>query len=254
VAALVWAAGAASNTAVRDILTSTSEDLGTPGRDPSFGYGLVDAQKAAVMPIVEIKNPAEGATVSRVVQIEATARAAHGIVRVEFFVDTTSIGLGLKGADGWSIAWDTTVFHNGGHQVVAMAVDTLGQTASQSINVVVDNAAAKPPGPKTMHVAAMDMWATKVSRGYIVYTKVAVVDDSLPSPQAVSGATVLVTTTLPSGRSVARSAVTGSDGTMTLPVLSARGGTFTSTVTAVTGSLTYAPAANVKTRESCTVP
>ena len=45
-AALVWASGAASNVAVSDKLTSSAEDIGSPGRDPNFGYGLVDAQKA----------------------------------------------------------------------------------------------------------------------------------------------------------------------------------------------------------------
>jgi subtilisin len=254
VAALVWAAGAASNTAVRDVLTGTAEDLGTPGRDTSFGYGLVDAQRATGAPTVEIENPAEGATVSGVVSIKATARGANAIVRVEFLVDAASIGFGVKGADGWWMAWDTTVFHNGAHQVVATAVDTLGQTASQSIKVVVDNTAQKPPAPRAMHVSAIDMWATTFSQGYAVYTKVVVLDNSVPTPQAVSGATVSVTTSLPSGRSVSRSAITGADGAVTLPVLSARGGTFTSTVTAVTGSLTYDPATNLKTTESCTVP
>ncbi len=146
-AALVWAAGAVSNAAVRDTLTGAAEDLGTVGRDPSFGYGLVDAQKAAGIgtTTVRITNPADGATVSGTVTIEATARSDSGIVGVEFFVDTTSIGSGIKGTDGWSIAWDTTLFHDSAYQVVAVATDTLGQTARHSINVVVDNAAQKPP-------------------------------------------------------------------------------------------------------------
>ena len=44
-AALVLAAGAAPGD-VRSILQQTAEDLGDPGRDESFGYGMVDAQKA----------------------------------------------------------------------------------------------------------------------------------------------------------------------------------------------------------------
>jgi hypothetical protein len=253
-AALVWATGATSNAAVRDVLTGAAEDLGVVGRDPSFGYGLVDAQKATDTLTVQIRNPAEGATISGVVQIQATARGPNAIARMEFLLDTTSLGFGVKDADGWSLAWDATAFHNGPYRLVATAADALGQTASQSINVVVDNAAEKPPAPTAMHVAAIDMWATKVKRGYIVYTKVAVVDDSSPTPQTVPGATVSITTTLPSGRSVSRSAITSADGTMTLPVLSALKGTFTSTVTAVTGSLPYDPAANVETRESCSAP
>lgn len=253
-AALVWASGAASNAAVRDTLTSTAEDLGAAGRDPNFGYGIVDAQKAAGMPVVQIINPANGATVSGIVTIEATARGANGIASVEFFVDDTSIGSDANSADGWSIAWDTTGSVDGAHQVIVVAMDTIGQTASQSINVVVDNVAEVPPGPTTMHVSGIDMWSAKASRGYLIYTKVAVVDDSSPSPQAVSGAIVLVTTTLPNGRSTSQSAVTGSDGAATLSVRSGIGGTCTSTVTNVTDSLTYDPAANLETTESCSVP
>ena len=46
-AALAWASGLTSAQAVRDRLTTTAEDLGTKGFDTSFGYGLVDAQRAA---------------------------------------------------------------------------------------------------------------------------------------------------------------------------------------------------------------
>ena len=46
-AALAWASGLTSAQAVRDRLTTTAEDLGPKGFDTSFGYGLVDAQRAA---------------------------------------------------------------------------------------------------------------------------------------------------------------------------------------------------------------
>lgn len=48
VAAIVWSAKpTATNTQVRNALTSTAEDLGAVGRDTSFGFGLVDALDAA---------------------------------------------------------------------------------------------------------------------------------------------------------------------------------------------------------------
>jgi hypothetical protein len=253
-AALVWAAGAASNTAVRDTLTGTAQDLGTPGRDPSFGFGLVNAQKAAGTPTVQITNPGPRATVSGSVTITAIAGGANGIVSVEFLVDTTSIGFAAKGEDRWSLAWDTTRSPDGVHQVVAVATDTRGQTARQSLDVVVNNAGGKSPEPTTMHVAAIDMWAAKISRRYVVYTKVAVVDDSSPAPQPVPGATVFVTVTLPNGRATAKWAVTGPDGAAVLSVRSSTGGTFVSTVTNLTDSLPYNPAANLETAESCSVP
>jgi subtilisin len=47
-AALAYASGLTTNAAVRKRLTSTAEDLGTKGYDIYYGYGLVDAQKAAM--------------------------------------------------------------------------------------------------------------------------------------------------------------------------------------------------------------
>lgn len=48
VAALVWAAnpGGCTNADIRAALTDTAEDLGVPGRDDSYGYGLVQAAAA----------------------------------------------------------------------------------------------------------------------------------------------------------------------------------------------------------------
>jgi serine protease len=47
VAALIWsAAPSKSNSQVRTALQATAEDLGTLGRDASFGYGLIRAKNA----------------------------------------------------------------------------------------------------------------------------------------------------------------------------------------------------------------
>lgn len=47
VAALVWSADPTwTNAEIRDALVSTAEDLGDPGRDVAFGYGLVQAKAA----------------------------------------------------------------------------------------------------------------------------------------------------------------------------------------------------------------
>ncbi|MFC2032325.1 S8 family serine peptidase [Chloroflexota bacterium] len=47
-AALVIAAGITGNNAVRQQLIDTADDLGDTGLDPSYGYGLVDADEAAL--------------------------------------------------------------------------------------------------------------------------------------------------------------------------------------------------------------
>ena len=49
VAALVWSADpTATNVEIRNVLTSTAEDLGAAGRDVYFGFGLVQAKDAIV--------------------------------------------------------------------------------------------------------------------------------------------------------------------------------------------------------------
>jgi serine protease len=58
VAAIVWSAkSTATNTEVRNALTSTAEDLGSAGRDTSFGFGLVRAFAAADALINGSSNP-----------------------------------------------------------------------------------------------------------------------------------------------------------------------------------------------------
>ncbi len=90
-------------------------------------------------PNVSITNPTDGATVSDVVSVTADASDDNGVSQVEFFVDGSSIGVDSDGSDGYSVSWDTTAYADGGHTVNAVATDSTGQTASDSISVTVDN-------------------------------------------------------------------------------------------------------------------
>ena len=47
-AALVIASGVADSNQVRSNLQSTADDKGTSGKDNLYGYGLVDAEEAAI--------------------------------------------------------------------------------------------------------------------------------------------------------------------------------------------------------------
>ena len=64
-AALVIAAGITGSADVRNQLDTTAEDLGEPGRDNYFGYGLVDAQ-AAVSVVPPPPPPPTGVTVTSI--------------------------------------------------------------------------------------------------------------------------------------------------------------------------------------------
>jgi hypothetical protein len=104
-------------------------------------------------PSVILTNPLDGATLSGTVPITADATDDQGVSQVEFFVDGASLSVDSDGTDGWSLSWDTTASSDGSHTVTAMATDTIGQTASDSISVTVDNSGATPTG---MHVGDLD--------------------------------------------------------------------------------------------------
>jgi len=90
-------------------------------------------------PSVSITNPSDGATVSGTVSVTADASDDSGVSQVEFFIDGSSIGVDSDGSDGYSTSWDTTAYADGGHTVEAVATDSAGQTASDSVSVTVDN-------------------------------------------------------------------------------------------------------------------
>jgi hypothetical protein len=118
------------------------------GVDPNENDGKlyeVSAPAAADSPpAVALTAPAEGATVSGTVAVRASASDNAGVTQVAFFVDGASIGTDTNGADGWSVAWDSTAVGDGAHTVMATATDTAGQTASDSHAVTVDNVDAPP--------------------------------------------------------------------------------------------------------------
>lgn len=149
VAALIWSANPSlTNVDIRTAMNQSALDLGSAGRDNAFGYGLVQAKAALGLlsgeepdspPTVTITNPANGATVSGAVGVTATASDDNGVVSVEFFVDSESIGFGTLVSDVWGVGWDTSVYIDGNYTLSATATDTIGQAKTVSISVTVNN-------------------------------------------------------------------------------------------------------------------
>jgi len=81
VAALIIASGVSDNDEVRQILTSTADDLGSPGLDPQYGYGLVNAAAA----VGASPPPPEPIVDIAVIAVEAQSSATRG--------DTVSVGV-----------------------------------------------------------------------------------------------------------------------------------------------------------------
>ncbi len=77
-AALAWASGLTTNVAVRKRLTSTAEDLGTVGFDYYFGYGLVDAQRAAKYATTVAAASDANQTQATTVSVQSITYSAEG--------------------------------------------------------------------------------------------------------------------------------------------------------------------------------
>jgi subtilisin family serine protease len=149
---------------VRQRLRDTADDLGPTGFDTKYGYGLVDADGAALgdlVPVVDIVNPADKSTVSGTeVTIEVSASDDNGVTKVEYSIDSGAYPAMTYNSDTvyWEATWDSTGVEDGAHTITARATDTIGQTSTDSITVYVDNT----PNP-TMHIASIVM--SKETRG-----------------------------------------------------------------------------------------
>jgi subtilisin family serine protease len=125
VAALVWSANpSATPQMVRDALDSTAEDLGTPGRDNSYGYGLVNALAAA--------NALAGMTPTAPSNLVAVKKA---IRKISLKITLTWSG-GTTGVD---------LYRNGSVYVASLSnshrfVDTFRNTGAGSVTYKVCNA------------------------------------------------------------------------------------------------------------------
>jgi N-acetylmuramoyl-L-alanine amidase len=154
---------------------------------------------ADVPPSVSITNPADGDTVSGSVTLTADATDDEGVTQVEFFVDGSAIGTDVDGSDGWSTVWDTTAYADGARQVTAVATDTAGQTASDSISVTVDNEPSLGVTVTAIEPAAMQAGTTvdvSISgTGFASGADVALENGAGPAP-TVSNVLVVDSTTI----------------------------------------------------------
>jgi hypothetical protein len=91
---------------------------------------------------VSIANPANGATVSGNVLIQATASDDKGVSKVEFYIDAAL--LATDSASPYEGSWDTTTASDGSHTIKAIATDTIGQENTDSVTVSVDNVDEPP--------------------------------------------------------------------------------------------------------------
>lgn len=96
-------------------------------------FGLDRSDQSA--PTVVITSPTDGATVSGVVEIGATATDEEGVAQVSFLVDGKPVG--SDSTPPYRYSWDTRGVVNGVHDIVARAVDTSGNTQEDLVSVTV---------------------------------------------------------------------------------------------------------------------
>lgn len=148
-----WSTAWDSTSVVDGSYTLTAEATDTASQTSSDAIS-VTVDNVDSPPSVALTNPAAGAIISGTVSVTADATDDNGVSQVEFFDGVTSLGIDSDGSDGWSVSWDTTTASNGEHALTATATDTAGQTASDSVNVTVDNT------PPTVEITSPSAGAT----------------------------------------------------------------------------------------------
>jgi hypothetical protein len=96
-------------------------------------------------PTVTITTPAEMATVTGSVSVNATASDDVGVAGVLFQVDGQALG-SERTTSPYSLTWNTVNTSNGSHVLTAVARDAAGNHSQATVDVVVSNASQSPGG------------------------------------------------------------------------------------------------------------
>ena len=138
-----------SSTQVESLLFSSAVDLGTAGRDSSYGYGRINANAAVQAslaavaadtqaPSTSITAPLANSTVSGLVAVDVTAADNVGVSRVDLRLNGSTVASDSVAPFGFS--WDSSTVANGMNNLVAYAFDAAGNSAgSTTVTVNVSN-------------------------------------------------------------------------------------------------------------------
>jgi hypothetical protein len=92
-------------------------------------------------PTVSMTSPVQGAQLSSLVTVSATASDSISVAGVQFLLDGASLGAEVT-SPPYSITWDTATATNGPHTLSARARDSVGlTTTSASVAITVNNSA-----------------------------------------------------------------------------------------------------------------
>lgn len=145
-----------TNAQVVQLMEQNSDDLGTPGYDPYFGYGRINAyktlfaatstapQKDTTPPSVSIVSPSSGAALSGSAVVNVSAADNVAVSYVSLYINGSLYGTDNTGP--YSFVWDTTKHANGSYNLAAYAYDAAGNVGTASpVTVSVTNVADTVP-------------------------------------------------------------------------------------------------------------
>jgi minor extracellular protease Epr len=180
--ALILAKAAHTPVEVRDILQKTAVDLGTPGRDSSYGYGRIDAYAASVPATPDFSNSASPSALT----INAGASGTSTITVTSLNTFSGAVSLTVSGPAGWSASpsLSSLTVSSGGSAsstltitvpsttkagAYAVTVTGTSDSLSHSATVIV-NVQTAPSAPQNLKATAGDAkvtlsWSAPLSDG-----------------------------------------------------------------------------------------
>jgi hypothetical protein len=121
------------------VVGRTNRVRGTSTIHVAVAVGQWTTARDVTSPSVTFVTPSNGSTVSGLsVSLSATADDNVAVANVRFFVDGVAIGSPVT-ASPYTITWDCTGMADGPHRLDAIAQDTSGNSATSSINIIVEN-------------------------------------------------------------------------------------------------------------------
>lgn len=136
-------------TNIRQNLQNTAIDLGSPGKDSLFGYGLVHAKPAALgedvlAPVVTFLSPENNSAVYGQVEVKLDVQDENILKTVKLLVDNQQVQEWL--APPYIYQWDTTG-KDGVHELLAQAKDEFDNTGEVKVTVTVSKDPISSPTP-----------------------------------------------------------------------------------------------------------
>jgi hypothetical protein len=126
------------------------DDLGTPGWDPQFGFGRINADNSVLQafggspspldqeaPAVTFETPAPNASVADLVPITVDATDDTGVTEVVLYADGQQVA--VDDTAPFEFSWDSTQHADGTATLSAHAFDAAGNEGVGEVSVMVAN-------------------------------------------------------------------------------------------------------------------